>query len=267
MASKPLALITGASAGIGATFARTLAARGYDQILVARRRDRLEALAAELASAHGVRADVMVADLTDAGQLQQVEVRIRTMRTALHLDLLINNAGFGIPGRFWETDVEAQDRLHRLHIVAPMRLTHAALAVMIPRGSGAVVNVSSVAALVASPGTATYAASKCWMNRFTEGLYLELGRMGSSVRVQALCPGFTHSEFHDVAGIDPATIPTQLWTSAETVVEASLAGLESNKLFVIPGWRYKLLVRALGLLPDPLIRAGAIRVARRRRKM
>lgn len=263
VASKSLALITGASAGIGATFARTLAARGFDLILAARRRDRLEALAGELAAAHGVRVEILEADLTDAAQLHQVETRLHAEPA---VTLLINNAGFGISGRFWETDVAAQERMHRLHVIATMRLTHAALAAMVPRGEGGIVNVSSVAGFVASPGSATYAASKCWMNNFTEGLYMELGRTGSQVRIQALCPGFTRTEFHDAAGIDPRTVPSRLWMSPESVVTASLAGLQRNRLFVIPGWRYKLLVRALAVLPAPLIRAGAIRVARRRRR-
>jgi uncharacterized protein len=233
-----------------------LANRGYRLILVARRRGRLEKLAAEFGGA-----EVLVADLTDPAQRKSVEDRLRAEPA---VDLLVNNAGFGISGRFWDSDVEAQESMHQLHIVATMRLTHAALAAMVPRNSGAVINVSSVAAFVASPGSVTYAATKCWMNRFTEGLYMELGRIGSPVRVQALCPGFTRSEFHDVAGIDPATIPASLWTTAEDVVAASLAGLERNELFVVPGWRYKLLVAALSILPMPLIRAGAVRVARRR---
>jgi short-subunit dehydrogenase len=262
VASKPLALITGASAGIGATFARTLAARGYDLILVARRRDRLNALATELAAAHTIRAEVLAADLTDAAQLRSIETRVRS---APPPDLLINNAGFGIHGRFWDTDVEAQERLHRLHILAPMRLSHAALPAMIQRGGGAVINVSSVAGFVASPGSVTYAASKCWMNRFTEGIYMELSRMKSPVRIQALCPGFTYTEFHNVAGIDRTTMPSKWWMSAEDVVTASLAGLEQNELFVVPGWRYKLLVKAIGILPASLVRAGAIRMARRRK--
>jgi short-subunit dehydrogenase len=246
-----VALVTGASAGIGATFARTLATRGYRLILVARRRDRLEKLAGELGGA-----EVVVADLTDPVQRKAVEDRLRA---APPVDLLVNNAGFGISGRFWDSDMDAQDSMHQLHIVATMRLTHAALGAMVSRGRGAVINVSSVAAFVASPGSVTYAATK-----FTEGLYMELGRIGSPVRVQALCPGFTRSEFHDVAGIDPATIPGSLWTSAADVVAASLEGLERNRLFVVPGWRYKLLVQALAFLPAGLIRAGAIRVAGRR---
>lgn len=260
MSNRPLALITGASAGIGAVFARALAARGYDLVLVARRRERLDALAAELAS---VRCEVIVADLTDAEQLRLVEARLRA---APPVDLLVNNAGFGIAGRFWETDVEVQERLHRLHILATMRLTHAALGQMVPRGSGAIINVASVAGFVTTPGSSTYSASKCWMNAFTEGIYMELGRMRSPVRIQALCPGYTYSEFHDVAGMDRAAIPKSVWTTAEAVVEASLAGLERNRLFVIPGWRYQLLVKALGVLPRSWIRAGATRVAQRRKQ-
>ncbi len=262
-ASKPLALITGASAGIGATFAAALAKRGYDLVLVARRRDRLEAMSAELTARHGTRVEVLPADLVDPAQLAEVEARLGSSPVPT---LLVNNAGFGISGRYWDTDLAAQTQLHELHIIAPMRLTHAALAAMVPRGTGAVINVSSVAAFFPSPGGATYAASKTWMNRFTEGLYMELGRMNSPVRIQALCPGFTYTEFHDVAGIDRGTIPGWLWMKADDVVSAALAGLESNRLFVVPGWPYKLLVRAGGILPGGLIRKGAIFVARRRKQ-
>jgi short-subunit dehydrogenase len=260
---KPLALVTGASAGIGAAFARALAARGYDLILVARRRERLEALAGELESRHGARSEVLPADLTDDAQLERVAARIGT---APAVDLLINDAGFGISGRFWESPVEAQERLHRLHIMAAMRLTHAALACMVPAGRGAVINVASVAGFVQSPGSTTYAASKCWMNSFVEGLYLELRSLGSPVRVQALCPGFTYSEFHDVAGIDRNLIPRALWMPAEEVVDASLAGLDRGKLFVIPGWRYRWLVRLLAIVPAAWRRSGSIRFARRTRR-
>lgn len=260
--TRPLALITGASAGIGATFARALAARGYDLILVARRRERLEALSRELQARHGARAEILEADLADAAQLKSVETRI----AAAHLELLVNNAGFGITGRFWETDVAVQEQLHRLHVLAAVRLTHAALAGMVARGRGAVIGVSSVAGFVQSPGSTTYSASKCWMNSFTEGLYLELQSIGSPVRLQALCPGFTYSEFHDVAGIDRKTIPARLWMRAEDVVTASLEGLDRGKLFVVPGWRYRFLVRLLRIVPASWRRAGSIRYARRTRR-
>jgi short-subunit dehydrogenase len=251
--SHPLALITGASSGIGATFARALAARGYDLILVARRKERLEAMAREM------NAEVLVADLTDDADLKRVEERIAALE---NLELLVNNAGFGVMGRFWEKDVEGQHRMHRLHIDATVRLTHAALKPMVARKSGAVINVSSVAGFVQSPGSTSYGATKRWMNAFTEGLYLELKSIGSPVKVQALCPGFTYSEFHDVAGIDRGAIAKSLWMHAEDVVEASLEGLDRGELFVVPGWRYKRLVRLLAVLPDGLRRWGSLRYAR-----
>lgn len=254
--SRPLALITGASSGIGATFARALAARGYDLILVARRKDRLEALAREM------NAEVLPADLTNDADLKRVEDRI----AAAGLDLLVNNAGFGTLGRFWEVDVDGQDRMHRLHVLAAVRLTHAALRGMVERGRGAVINVSSVAGFAQAPGSTSYGATKSWMNTFTEGLYLELKSTGSPVKVQALCPGFTYSEFHDVAGMDRAPIPASLWMKAEDVVEASLRGLDRGDLFVIPGWRYKLLVRLLRIIPASLQRWGSLRYARRAKR-
>jgi len=257
--TKPVALVTGASAGIGAVFARALAARGYGLILVARRRGRLEALAAEL----GPSTEIIEADLTDPAQLKLVEDRVRMEP---RLELLVNNAGFGISGRFWETDVEAQSKLHLLHILAVMRLTHAALGAMTARNRGAVINVASVAGFVHSPGSVTYSASKTWINSFTEGLDLELKSMGSAVRVQALCPGYTHSEFQKVAGIDKSTVPGALWMTAEDVVQASLTGLDQGELFVIPGWRYQWLVRLLRVLPAAWVRAGSIWYARRMKR-
>jgi short-subunit dehydrogenase len=253
------ALITGASAGIGACFARALARRGYALILVARRRDRLESLARELEAGFGVRAEALPADLASDEGI--AEVRERILKT--ELDLLVNNAGFGAPGCFWETDLEVQDKMHRLHVLATERLTHAALGGMAARRRGAVINVSSVAAF-AQGGNTSYGATKAWMNSFTEGIYLELKRTNSPVRVQALCPGFTYSEFHDVAGMDRALVPKSWWMEAEEVVAASLAGLERGELIVVPGLRYKVLVRILRALPSPLLRAGALVYARRR---
>jgi short-subunit dehydrogenase len=253
--TRPVALVTGASSGMGAEFARALAARGYDLILVARRRERLEELAVALAPAH---AEVLVADLTQEGGLREVEER------AGSVDLLVNNAGFGVHGFFWETDAEAQDRMHRLHVVATSRLSRAALAGMVARGRGAIVNVSSVAGFLPAAISSSYGATKCWMNRFTESLQLELRSAGSPVKVQALCPGFTVTEFHDVAGVDRNTIPGWMWLKAEDVVAASLAGLERGKLFVVPGWMYKLIVSVVPRLPRFLRNPGIIRYSKRR---
>ena len=252
--SRPLALVTGASAGIGAAYARRLAAEGFDLVLVARRKDRLEALAGELRSRHGVGVEVLPADLTKDAELKAVEDRIA--RTE-NLEFLLNNAGFGAGGWFYKTSVDSHDAMHRLHVMTTLRLTHAALRQMTARGKGAVVNVSSVAAFITRPGTTSYYATKAWIVCFTEGLYLELKTARSPVRVQALCPGYTLTEFHDVMGFDRKLIPASLWMSAEDVVEASLRGLARGRLIVVPGWRYKLVVAFLRLMPRFLLHAMA----------
>ena len=253
-------LITGASSGIGAAFARQLAARGHDLILVARRRERLEKLGEELAGAHRVSVEAIGADLTVDEDLAAVEERIRGTHS---LDLLVNSAGFGTRGRFWEADPAGQQQMYRLHVLATMRLTQAALRGMVERGRGGVINVSSVAGFGATPGSASYCATKAWMNTFTEAIALELQGAGSRVRVQALCPGFTNTEFHDVAGMDRGVIPRGWWMSAEEVVAASLCGLERGQVFVVPGLRYKLLVLAMTFIPRSLRHAGVKIYSRR----
>ena len=243
---KPLAVVTGASSGIGAAFARELAARGYDLALVARRRDRLRQIAGEISDRFHVTCSELKADLTQDADLMSVE---EFVAGAPNLQLVVNNAGFGSLGRFFEASLESQDAMHRLHVMATMRLSHAALRNMTARNQGAIINVSSVAAFVPRPGSTSYYATKAWINCFTEGLYLELKTTGSRVRVQALCPGFTMTEFHDVLGIDRGFISEKWWMPAEDVVKSSLQGLEKGKLFVVPGLRYKLVVGLVRLLP------------------
>jgi uncharacterized protein len=252
---RPVALITGASAGIGTVFARRLAERGYDLILVARRQERLEQVARELAEHYGAHSEILSEDLTDPADLAKVEEHID--QTA-NLEILVNNAGFGTIGRFYESPLAAQDQMHRLHVLATVRLCHAALRLMTARGKGTVINVSSLAAYSSRPGTASYHATKAWMNASTEGLYMDLKSSRSPVLVQALCPGFTLTEFHDVLGVDRKRIPASLWMSAEDVVDASLRALDRRKLFVIPGWRYKALFVLLSLLPRPVLRAASM---------
>ena len=249
------ALVTGASSGIGATFARRLAKDGYRLILVARRRDRLEALAREIGGA-----EILVADLTIEEELKRVENRIAF---ADDLTLLVNNAGFGVEGRYAEVPVDGQVQMHRLHVMATLRLTHAALKGMVARGAGAVVNVSSVAGFAQSPGAVSYCATKAWMNSFTEGLAMELRSRNSRVKVQALCPGFTLSEFHDVARMDRNRVAGWLWMRAEDVVDASLRGLVRGTLFVVPGAVYKLVVAMERLLPRWALMEMAIRYSRK----
>ncbi len=254
--SRTVVAITGASSGIGEVFARRLAG-GHDLLLIARRRDRLELLALQLKAAHKCEVEIQEADLaTDRGS---AEVAAK-LRDHDRLALLVNNAGFGARGFFWETPLETWEQMHRLHVMATVRLTHAALTSMVSRDDGGIINVASVASYVRQAGGVSYSATKTWMASFTEGLYLELRKAKSNVVVQALCPGYTHSEFHEKldpnAPVDRNKIASPgWWLTAEEVVEASLSGLERRKLFVIPGWRYQALVSAISFLP------ASIRVA------
>ena len=256
-----LAAVTGASSGIGAAFARALAARGFDLILIARRTNRLEGLASELAAKHGTTCEILTADLTLDADLARVEDRLRAAST---LELLVNNAGFGVGGTFAESQIAGQDAMHRLHILATLRLTHAVLQGMVERRAGAIINVASVAGFIVSPGSLSYGATKNWINTFTEGLWLELRAAGSPVRVQALCPGFTYSEFHDVAAMDRSRLaPPAWWFTAEAVVAESLGALERDRVFVIPGFRYRMLVMAMTRMPRGLRRWLLVGFARR----
>ena len=241
--SNPVALITGASGGIGATFARKLAARGYDLILIARREDRLRELSSQLSTVH---TETIATDLTTDEGIKLAE---EAVRSCPRLELLVNNAGFGTLGRFWEADLRGQEQMHALHVMAAMRLTHEALKCMVERGHGAVINVSSVAAFGQSEGNVSYCATKAWMNAFTQGLDLELKGIKSKVKVQALCPGFTISEFHDTLGVDRKNIPAFLWMQADVVVEASLRGLGRGQVVVIPGLIYKIGAAVMWHLP------------------
>ena len=251
-------MVTGASSGIGAAFARRLSRDGFALILVARRADRLESLARELGGA-----ETIAADLTEEEGLARVEQRIAS---AVELELLINNAGFGTKGKFYETPIEDQDAMHRLHVIATMRLTRAALAAMVPRRLGGVINVSSVAAFGQSPGNVSYCSTKAWMNSFAEGLDLELRSAGSPVRVQALCPGFTTTEFHNAVGMSRDGIPGWMWMRAGDVVDASLRGLERGQLFVVPGAFYKLIVSVEKVVPRWIRSAAIVAAGRRARK-
>jgi hypothetical protein len=259
-----LALITGASAGIGAEFARQLADRQCDLILVARRLDKLDGLARELRSAKGIRVETLAADLASDEGIRAVAEKIRATP---ELDYLINNAGFGTRGVFHQTDAGPQEQMHRLHVLATVALTHAALPAMVRRSRGNIINVASVAGFVMSAGSVSYNATKHWMNVFTEGLYLELEMAGSPVRVQALCPGYTYSEFHDVAGVSRSTVPASLWLNAGFVVRESLAGLEHNRLFVIPDWRYRGFVAVTRYFPRWLRHRLAIAAGRRMKRI
>ncbi|RPI24055.1 MAG: SDR family oxidoreductase [Acidobacteria bacterium] len=260
--ARPIALITGASSGIGAAFADELATREHDLILVARRQDRLEALARALQETENVSVECMVADLTRDADVKRVADRVRGEE---RLEILVNNAGFGTTGFFFEADPAGQENMHRLHVLATVILTRAALGAMVQRNRGAIINVSSVAAFIPSGANVSYNSTKAWMNIFTESINLELRAADSPVRVQALCPGFTITEFHEKLGIDRTKIfpRSGFWMPAEKVVRDSLAGLQKGDWLVVPGWRYKLLVFALRHLPR-LVREHAALVYSRK---
>ena len=190
----PTALVTGPTAGIGRSFAVQLAAQGYDLVLVARDEARLAALADELTSAHGVRAEVLAADLTDRESLDSVGARLADR--ARPVDLLVNNAGFGLKGRFLDNDIEAEQAQHDVLVTAVLRLSHAALGAMAERGSGGIINVSSVAAFLPR---GTYSAAKAWVNSFSEWAHNEYRTAASPS--PSLCPGFTKTEFHERMGV------------------------------------------------------------------
>lgn len=252
--SHPLALVTGASSGIGAIYARRLAERGYDLVVTARRADRIKALAETLRRAHGVAVEPLAADLSEREGLARVEQRIRA---ADNLRFLVNNAGFGSSAGFYDDAIEEHDRMVRVHVLAVMRLSYAALHVMLPRRAGAIVNVSSVAGFVQSPTGLLYCSTKAWITSFTEGLHLLARDQG--VRVQALCPGFTLTEFHDVIEFDRSLIAKKWWMRAEDVVDASLAGVERKRLIVVPGLRYKMIAFLATTMPRALFRWLALR--------
>ena len=255
-----VALITGASSGIGAEYARQLARAGYDLILVARRRERLESLAEALRTEHGVMVEVLPADLSLPEEAARVAARIVSLPA---LDFLINNAGFGRSGDFAGSDLEGQLAMAHVHVDATLRLTRAALPGMLARGRGAVVNVASVMAFYPLPGSATYVATKSALVGFTRSLHTEL--QGTGVRVQALCPGFTRTEFHDAANMAIRQAPGFAWLSPEKVVAHSLRDLAADAAVSVPGMGYAALVGIAGLLPQAVFDGvGAAYTALRR---
>ncbi len=244
----PTALVTGASAGLGAEFARQLAASGHDLVLVARDGDRLESARRALSAKHGVAVEALVADLTTDEGCAAVAARIADPP----IDVLVNNAGIGTYQPFGTASLAAEEAQLDLNIRAVLRLAHAAVPVMVARGSGQLINISSFSSFVPRGSNATYAASKSWVTMFSEALSVQLA--GTGVQVTAICPGFTRTEFHERAQADMAHVPDRMWLAAEDVVREGLADARRGMPVSVPSRQYRTLRTAVRLVPRSLLR-------------
>ena len=257
--ARPIALVTGASSGIGEELARQLAARGHDLVVVARDRGRLETLAKELEHEHAASVQVLPADLTDNEQLREVEDRCHD--AVAPLDVIVNNAGFGSFGAFHTLDVEGETREIQLNVVALVRLTHAAASTMVPRGRGGILNVSSLAGFQPGPMNAVYGATKAFVTSFTEAVHEEL--KGTGVRTTVLCPGFTRTGFQAAADVPAGDVPGFMWQEAAAVAREGLDALEKNRAVCIPGNLNKVLGNFSAVTPHAITRRLGAAVIRR----
>jgi uncharacterized protein len=257
--ARPVALVTGASGGIGRAFALALAGRGHDLVLVARDTARLEAVAKEAADASGATAEVLTADLSDSVALASVEARLQG--TGRPVDLLVNNAAFGTFGNFAELPVERETQEIQLNVVALMRLTHAGVTGMVARGRGGVINVASIGGMQPTPGYATYGGTKAFVISFTEAIHEEL--KGTGVKCMVLSPGFTRTEFQDNAGVDPTEVPDFMWQDAPTVVDYALKAYDRGRASCVPGPLNAATAAFTQVSPNVVTRKVAALVARR----
>jgi short-subunit dehydrogenase len=254
------ALVTGATAGIGNAFVRRLARDRYDLVLVSRDARRLEEMAAELRVSYSVQVEVLPADLSDDEGCATVEARLAD--GARPVDVLVNNAGFGVNSHFVTGDIDDEDRMLQVLVRAVLRLTRAALPGMVERRHGAVINVSSVAGFVPQ---GTYSAAKAWVTTFSQGVAGDVAASG--VQVLALCPGFTHTEFHERAGLDMGRTPGWLWLQAHDVVDAAFTALHRGQVVCVPGRQYQAIVALARHMPVRLVTIVARHVRGTRRRL
>jgi short-subunit dehydrogenase len=249
---KGVAFITGATSGIGAAFAEEFASQGLDLVITGRRREKIQALADEIAARRGVDVQVLIAELSDHEHLDMV---VETARSIRNLDVLVNNAGFAQRGRFHELDRASHKTMLDVHATTTMCLTCAALPAMISNGKGVIINVSSIAAFFPLAGNAMYSATKAFVNFLTEAIHLEL--RGTGVRVQALCPGLTRTDFHAKMGLDPEEVYRKkgLWRAMTPpeVVECSLRCLAKDQVICVPGFKNQFTSFLPGILPRWLV--------------
>lgn len=243
--ARTTALITGATAGLGAEFARQLAEEGHDIVLVARDAERLHAAAAELENLYSISTEVIIADLTDDAAVGAVVERLSD--DARPVEILVNNAGFGLLKPFEENDIEEEKELLKLLVETPMVLSHAALKGMLERGSGRIINIASVAAFLPR---GTYSAAKGWLVAFSRWANLAYSPKG--VTVTAVCPGLTHTEFHDRMDMDKSVAPRWMWLRPDRVVRDGLAASQHGRAVSVPSKRYRVMMAAAQVLPARL---------------
>ena len=250
------ALVTGATAGIGESFARLLASKGFNIVLVARDEARLHERAAALQEKYGIETFVLVADLaTEAGSLA-----VENYLNQIEVEVLINNAGFGINKAFTQSDLVAEQQLLDVLVRTPMRLMHVVIPQMKARNSGTIINVSSVASFIAG---GTYSAAKSYLTVLSESLHTEL--RGTSVKISALCPGFTRTEFHQRGRMKMKGLPDFMWLTSDRLVADAWSDAQSGKAISVPGWQYKMLIGLISLAPRSAVRKIGMSVRKRQR--
>ena len=256
--SRPIALVTGATAGIGAAFAELLARESHDLVIVARDLPRLNSRADEWRSRYKIEVEVIQADLSRDEDIRRLELRLQNISRPI--EVLINNAGFGINKSFTTSDIAEEIALLDVLVTAPMRLMHAVLPRMKERNSGAIINVSSVAGWIAG---GTYSAAKSYLTVLSESLHTEL--RGTNVKVHALCPGFTRTEFHQRGRMKMGAVPNSFWLTAENVVSDAWKSANAGKALSVPGGQYKVLSFISRFAPRPLVRKVGMNVRVRQR--
>lgn len=244
----PSALITGASSGIGKEFANQLASRGFDLVLVARDEARLNAVGQELSSKYGVKYQAVKADLSQLEEINQLSSRVKNKD--IEVNLLVNNAGFGLNKAFHKSSPEEEKALLEVLVTAPLILTQAAISQMLENKKGHVINVGSVAAWITS---GTYSAAKSWLHSFTESMHAQYSKEG--IIFSTVAPGFTKTEFHQRANISMNSMPKWLWLEDKTVVNEAIKGVLKGKSLVVPGFQYKTLKVFADFMPRSIIRS------------
>ncbi|URZ08258.1 SDR family NAD(P)-dependent oxidoreductase [Clostridium felsineum] len=246
--NKKTALITGATSGIGEEFARRFGKLGYDLIITGRRENKMKIVADEIKKESNVKVDIIIVELSDEKELENLIKVIENKR----IDILVNNAGFGVSNFYDKEHIENFINMEIVHVKVPMRITYTVLKGMIERNDGVVINVSSESAFLPMPQNTVYASTKAFLKIFTEGLNLEVKARGKNIKFQALCPGFTKTDFHEKMGIEKSSQVDRgiiKWRTPKYIVDYSLKMLKKDKVICVPGIENRILIRLLSLLP------------------